>query len=218
MVQHKRHVFLMWLSVAVCIIFINSVEPINPPLSQTFFLDPAGDVDCGFSYTISDKSRRIINLYFISLYCTSPTHSLCCFCFKMGIYLLSWVCWISFRVSQTRMHPRIFAPVKQFNSAAQGGPVIMWENQVPLNLEMGAGTALYTLSAHNCRRPGAITKLRRLWSESSESKSSFELLQWETGAVYALKRTAVCLFLLYLVVRGAKACDLWVWAGARTLA
>lgn len=64
--------FLMWLNVSVCIIFTNSIEPINS--SQTLILK-LNDADGGLSCmcAIFNNLLWIINLYFIFvLYFTLP--------------------------------------------------------------------------------------------------------------------------------------------------
>ena len=150
-----------------CIIFTNSVEPINPSLSNTncklqwrklqiisgHFLNSLKNRESSFS------SPRIV---------PRPHTSLTPSLLQIGTNLWSRICWISLRVLQTQMYPRIFAPVKWFNSAARGGlgAESFCETTKSLwNREMGAGTTLYTLSAHKCRQPEAIT-LGRCWSET----------------------------------------------------
>lgn len=85
--------FLMWLTVAVCIIFIYSVEPINPSLSSIHFKSLWRQLQIIF-----DNLLRIINLYFISFCCSSPIHPSCCSSCKLEYIASFELCWISLRV------------------------------------------------------------------------------------------------------------------------
>lgn len=115
------------------------------------------------------------------------------------------------------MYPRVLAPVKHFNGTAHGGSVfsvIMWENQLPLKLELR--TTLHSLSAHNCRAARGHNKAEEMlkwWRRAVCLNQSFEV----TVAASALNHSAGSLRMFHSVYqRGAqRACDMWTWAAAR---